>query len=204
MSVIFLSNGTYFDFDNPEDGQVDIGCVTESLSKLNRFTGHTNEFYSVGMHSLLVSFILGLRFGSYELSLKGLMHDCHESVIGDISTPLKTYVHGTKFKQLEARVQKVFIEQLALPPDTFSCPYVKRADRIALEVERKVLLPLSSNHVWSCDVDDLNSDEHELWPDFTMFLHKLLELSPSETSFEMGETYKRLRGEDRDQYSFAL
>ena len=55
--------------------------VAHSLSIVNSFNGHIGQ-YSTAQHSCLVSDLLG---GSY----CGLMHDGHEAICGDVSTPVK-------------------------------------------------------------------------------------------------------------------
>lgn len=128
---ILLSSGRMFDFNNPTP--ITVGEAAHSLSKLCRFTGHCSEFYSVAQHSILVSRIL---MNHPQLMLQGLMHDAVEAVLGDMSGPLKKLF--PEYKALERKIEKVILQGFGLPDDLH--PYVKRADLIALKVEKEAFM----------------------------------------------------------------
>lgn len=54
-SQIAIASGGFFDLANPVATDVNFFGIAASLSKLCRFTGHVNRFYSVAQHSLLVA-----------------------------------------------------------------------------------------------------------------------------------------------------
>ena len=58
-----------------------------SLSRLCRFAGHLSEHYSVAQHSIFVADCV-----ENGLQLAALLHDAHESLIGDLPTPIKSLV----------------------------------------------------------------------------------------------------------------
>lgn len=61
------------------------------LSRINRFNGHTSRLYSVAEHSLHVVTIMerDLTVRDSGQLLAGLLHDAHEAIIGDVTTPVK-------------------------------------------------------------------------------------------------------------------
>ena len=79
-SAIQTNKGEFFDFLKPSEYTPTIFEVGYALSNLCRFTGHVEEFYSVAQHSVLVSLIV-----PQHLAYEGLMHDCAEAFVGDVS-----------------------------------------------------------------------------------------------------------------------
>jgi hypothetical protein len=79
-------DGHAIDLIKPDLSLLTIEEVAHSLARINRFSGHTRtpRGYSVAQHSCLVSEHL-----PPDLQFEGLMHDAHESIIGDISSPVK-------------------------------------------------------------------------------------------------------------------
>lgn len=71
----------------PSPDDIDIFDIAQALSMTCRYKGHTNEFYSVAEHSVLLAEKL-----PPHLRLRGLLHDAHEaySPFGDVPRPLKS------------------------------------------------------------------------------------------------------------------
>ena len=65
-----------------DESMMDIESVAHSLSQICRFGGHSHRFYSVSEHSIWVSLLS--KHPKY-----GLLHECGETVIGDIPHPVK-------------------------------------------------------------------------------------------------------------------
>ena len=63
--------------------------VANSLSKINRFTGHSIEPISVARHSIYVANALWTSPATAMLAMHGLLHDVSETVVNDLSAPLK-------------------------------------------------------------------------------------------------------------------
>lgn len=78
-----------FRFDKIDPEAIDIRDIAHALSHLCRFTGHTNLFYSVAQHCLLVSDKIP---GGPEVKLAALLHDAAEAYVADLSTPLKKWL----------------------------------------------------------------------------------------------------------------
>jgi uncharacterized protein len=161
MTWMQTRDGAIVDLLKADLGTLTIEEVAHSLARINRFAGHTREAYSVAQHSVHVSWQC-----SPEHALIGLLHDAHESVMGDITSPVKMalraidpYAHyhwGEAFEQFEKRLVSAFMARFAtnqtplgwtrLPSD------VKRADLIMLAIERRDLLgPESQPWNLTCD-----------------------------------------------------
>lgn len=149
--TILLSSGRYFDFRDPTP--LTINEVAHALSKLCRFTGQCDRFYSVAQHSVLVSNLL-----PDHLKMQGLLHDAVEAVMGDMSGPLKRLF--PEYKALEHRIEKVILEGFGLPAELD--PSVKRADLIALRTEQRDLMP-EAGGLWTC-LEGIEPDPYLIIP----------------------------------------
>lgn len=127
-----LAGGRYFNLLDPWHSELGIDDIAHGLSHLCRFTGHTKRFYSVAQHSVMVSLIV-----PPTLALAGLLHDAHEAVIGDMSTPLKNLLHG--YREIEREIERSVRSRFGLPGAMHS--EVKRADLVMLATERRDLMP---------------------------------------------------------------
>ncbi len=132
MSWIQTYTGKKFDFANPSLEDIDIRDIAHALSLICRFTGHCNEFYSVGQHSLLVSRILT----PGEDAFCGLMHDATEAYISDLNTPLKRRLPD--YQLLEKQIWKLIALKFNIPEEIPQT--VKDADNILLFTERRDIL----------------------------------------------------------------
>ena len=88
---ILTYTGKVFPFDSITEDCIDIVDIAHSLSQLCRFTGHTNMFYSVAQHSLLVSEKVP---GGAAVKLCALLHDGAEAYTNDLASPLKKWLEG--------------------------------------------------------------------------------------------------------------
>ena len=87
---IITYTGQVFPYDEITPDCLDIRDIAHSLSQLCRFTGHTNMFYSVAQHSLLVSERMT---GGPADKLCGLLHDAAEAYTNDLASPLKRWMN---------------------------------------------------------------------------------------------------------------
>jgi uncharacterized protein len=127
---ITLANGKTMCLDKPSWEVMDIDTIAHSLSNICRFIGHTNKFYSVAQHSVLVSNLVPSNF-----AFEGLMHDAAEAFCGDMSSPIKNKMPG--FRQLEQSIRSEICTRYKLPlTDSIE---VQRADKIAVVTEASQL-----------------------------------------------------------------
>lgn len=110
---ITLSSGGMINLRNPRPESIDFDDISSSLSKICRFNGQLNSFYSVGEHSVAVAHDALSRGCSIDACIACLMYDAAEAYIGDVSRPLR-YLLGTSFCCLERRVEMVIGEALGI------------------------------------------------------------------------------------------
>ena len=82
-------SGRLIDVLNPNPSDISFLDIAHHLSHLQRFNGGTTRSLSVARHSLNVSSIVLDDTGSPLSALYGLLHDAHEYITGDITTPIK-------------------------------------------------------------------------------------------------------------------
>jgi len=129
--TISLNNGSYFNFLEPENADFTVYDVANALSKICRFTGQGDNFYSVAEHAIHVSYLV-----SEELAMDGLMHDATEFVIGDVSTPLKQLL--PEYKVIELNIEKDMCRRFGLQ---FPLPKaVKYADTQMFYLEKELVI----------------------------------------------------------------
>lgn len=173
MNAIEIVRGGSFNFFAPAASlrDMEIEQVAYSLSQLCRFTGHTFEFYSVAQHCVLVSELVPVQHG-----MAGLLHDAHESVCGDVSSPLKAMLPD--YQRIEASLMNDFLHRFHDEPSTLprdaghllTVPEdVKVADKQALAIEQERLMPEANRPRWYHEdpamVKLLTHFEHfDVWP----------------------------------------
>ena len=115
--------------------QFNILDIAHALSLCARYNGHTNKFYSVAEHSVMVAGIMEL-LGTGD-PLEGLMHDATEAYLSDVPAPFKQ--HLPDWRQFDAQLE---VKIRAWMGFTGQRPAgVKEADWFALFIEAEHLLP---------------------------------------------------------------
>lgn len=150
--AILLPNGKYHALTRmkPEPAYT-IETIAHQLAQIVRFTGAASRPYSVAEHSLLCVDIAEAHGHGALVQMCCLMHDAHESVTGDVSSPVKwTVGHPWScFENVEAHDLRVHFRLC-----TGFAGYrntIRNIDLIALATERRDLMPFSH-------------DTHESWP----------------------------------------
>lgn len=158
MTWIQTHTGRAFDLLAPRAEDVDIADIAHALSRINRFSGHTHgEPYSVAHHSMLVADLLASWGAPPAIVREGLLHDASEAYYGDVTSPVKraldalrdvamarageapghTRVVLANLHALTDSIDRVVRSALMLPEH--ETPLVKRADLVALAIERRDL-----------------------------------------------------------------
>ncbi len=115
-----------------DNGVPSLHTIGWSLSRIARFNGHTEHYYPVLAHVLVVASLLPAKAAVY-----GLIHDAPEICCSDVPTPWKTKAA----KKREARLMKRLCKSLDLPypfPEDVEA-MVAHADMQALIAEYQVL-----------------------------------------------------------------
>lgn len=136
-STILCNSGTRFDLINPAIEDIKIQDIAMSLSRICRYGGHCDNFYSVAQHSILVS-----RIVPPHLALEGLLHDAAEAYVGDIVAPLKQFLPD--YKLIEKNIEKVIALKYNLDITEAALKVVKTADLIMLLTEKRDLFDKES------------------------------------------------------------
>lgn len=103
----------WYDLVNPDPKSIVLGDVAHALARINRFTGHTEVPYSVAQHSVLGARILRDRGAPLGHQRAFLMHDAHESMIGDVSSPVAQCV--LEWRDFEQTHFRAFASRFGTP-----------------------------------------------------------------------------------------
>lgn len=132
--VVNTVSGQLINLRNPSPKTITIADIANSLSKICRFGGHTNAFYSVAQHCVLVAamcehFDIGAHYGK-----EGLLHDASEAYLGDVIKPLKIIL-GETYNALEREFEAIIDKKFALRTDRETMAAIKHFDIVALHLE---------------------------------------------------------------------
>jgi hypothetical protein len=130
--------------------EIDITDIAHSLSMQCRFNGHSQKFYSVGEHSVLICWA-----AKKEHKLAALMHDSAEAYLCDIPRPLKPSLTG--YAEIEHRAEQAIASKFGfefpLPPE------IKELDSRLVVDERQQLMS-TPPIAWGGPVDPLGVTLH--------------------------------------------
>lgn len=132
LGQINTASGKVIDFNHPTADMISAVDIANALSKIARFGGHTNSFWSVGQHSLLVAAL-----APEELKLEALCHDMSEAYLGDVVKPLKNIL-GETYARLERNFMAVIVQKFWLSWPKLDA--IKPLDMEALELEHEAFL----------------------------------------------------------------
>ena len=139
-SWILTRSGRHIEFQNPDPAKIAIEDIAVALSRECRFSGQTQEFYSVAQHSVLASRIVPEAF-----ALEALLHDATEAFIKDLPSPLKGML--PEYSRIERTLDRAIRRKFGLPEE-MSGP-VHRADLVLLATEKRDLMP-PDPRPWTC------------------------------------------------------
>lgn len=138
---------------SPVVEDIDIEDIAWSLAHQCRFNGHTNWFYSVAQHSVLVS-----RKVHPRNALWGLLHDATEAYLSDIPAPLKRLPEFAFYREAERRLMDAICQRFGLELE--EPVEVKEVDRAVLVTEAAWLMrPLHPEWVFKAPTYKGYTDE---------------------------------------------
>lgn len=151
-----LRSGTLFDYADIKNMRFDIEDIAHALSNMCRFNGHTNKFYSVAQHSVLVSELV-----PEEHALAALLHDAAEAYCGDMVSPLKQLL--PVYQSIHATIEQNLYRSIGVEWPVHAC--VKDADIKMLATEVRDLMTPHPAH-WAFISDQVPCEEiiHPLPP----------------------------------------
>lgn len=133
------SSGIWVDLSDPKTSDIDIEDIAWSLSNIMRFNGHLSTQISVARHSLEVS-----RLVPPELALAALLHDAHETYVGDVVRPVKRYLeaHGVNLDDYEGFWQNlIWLKYKCVPVNKEQRQLINDADDLQMAREITSLAP---------------------------------------------------------------
>ena len=143
MNIPFwIAGGRTMDLLDIQPEDISAEAMADALAKLNRFSGRSPEPWSVAAHSVLVE-----RLCPPDLGPWALLHDGHETILGDMTTPaVELIAYSGRMPQLgeaiaavKGRVDRVIGGAWGVPVRSVS-QELRRADRIALQAEAILFL----------------------------------------------------------------
>ena len=164
-------SGRLIDVLNPNPSDISFLDIAHHLSHIQRFNGGTTRSLSVARHSLNVSSIVLDDTGSPLSALYGLLHDAHEYITGDITTPIKQAIKQISGFDAVGELQRVIdgaiFTAAGLPPvmDVRIHHAVKVADEKSLSHEvNNFIAPTSYD--WGLDYNYTGHLDGTLSPEF--------------------------------------
>lgn len=165
---VMTRGGRLFCFDHPRPEDVDIHDIAYALARIPRYNAHTDRPWSVAQHCMFVASMLPI-----DIAIYGLLHDAHEYVIGDISTPLKRVLGRERISELELSIDKAIYQAVGLAhrddgarPDIDVESAVVMADHDAYISESREFMyvtPANALKVWAISYD-------KAWAKFPTYL----------------------------------
>lgn len=144
----------------PDPKSIVVEDIAHALSHVNRYTGHTRAAYSVGRHSITVSYLMRIRGFSAQGQLWGLLHDATEAYLGDIASPVKQSPIFAGYRTAEKHLESVIRQRFM--PNALGVPLkdVKVADWDMLLAERDEVLPPGA---WVAEQPPADARESFTW-----------------------------------------
>lgn len=144
-NTIRVRSGAYFDLLDPRPDQFTLADIAGGLSKMCRFGGQIDRFYSVAEHSVWCADTAYRDGAGVDVQRAALMHDAAEAFIGDVVKPLKIML--PQYHEVERRVEVCIVRKYGLA-GTGDWPPVKEIDRAMLIAERRALFT-ADKVVWT-------------------------------------------------------
>lgn len=98
-----------------EGRDINLEDIAHSLAYQCRFNGHTNRFYSVAEHSVVLARLVEPKSEGQNLErrLCALLHDASECYLGDITSPVRSYLAASAY--LDEAILKPIYKAFFIP-----------------------------------------------------------------------------------------
>lgn len=156
-----------------------LGEIAHSLAHINRFTGHARRAYSVAEHSLLVADMVKRAGLDTRAEICALMHDAHESITGDVASPIKQVLGGAWARFEEAQQHAVLAAYDLVDDMAAYAILVKHYDLKALATERRDLLPFDAATSTPWPLIDTPGEEILPWRDVDLMDEERRHMPPA-------------------------
>lgn len=135
-NTIRLRCGSYFDFRDPCPDQFTLEDIAGALSKICRFGGHCERFYSVAEHSVHCLYQAYADQRPMASCFAVLMHDAAEAFCGDMVKPLKVMIpeYTAVERLVEQTIEAKFGIDFGAHRDT-----IREIDHAMLIAERRAM-----------------------------------------------------------------
>lgn len=136
--------GKEFDYNDLDSMELEIDDFVFPLSHICRYGGHSQQFYSVAQHLMLVYTLMKVESESHNLKFHGLIHDFGEAFFCDLPRPMKYSLPPDILKYYERQEAKVVDYARRMygeePLDADGYARLKYYDTWALAIESKRVL----------------------------------------------------------------
>ena len=174
-----MLSGRRLEILDPSPLDIEIEDIAHGLSFLARWNGQTvgDHPFSVAQHSLLVENIFSMQFPDMDNASKlfALLHDSAEYVIGDMISPLKSYL-GANYEELDENLTKAICVRFNIPTKKIETikKRIKLADKKAAWLEAIHLAGFSQQEADSIfgKQKEINGFESCLLPEAPFFVRK--------------------------------
>lgn len=124
----------FYPFD-PKIEEIKLCDIIHALSFICRFVGHSQYFYSVAQHSVLVAEKCPKPYKMY-----GLLHDAAEAYISDIAHPIKRNKMFQPVRELENNLLDLIFKNFNVVRTKESDEIIKNIDKRMLYTEKNFLM----------------------------------------------------------------
>jgi len=189
--VTVTTLGKIYDLENINADNIDVEQMCRVLSRINRYTGNTNEPYSVAQHVYYgtMAYIL---VGDLKKARLFYFHEISEAFVSDVIRPLKSMI-GERYEQLEEKICKTFA--LKFGYDEEEMPSIKVMDKNLAQYEMATMM-----------FTKLHQDYWDSEKAFSMLLdlHSTLELFDKFSELDLSDTKKSLGIEIEWNYDLTI
>ncbi len=133
--IHYTQSGSGLDPFNPRIEDIRITDIARGLSNESRYNGQTFFHYSVGQHSIILSYAC-----KEENALYALLHDASEAYLKDLPKPLKMKPEMQPYRDAEKVLQSLIYRKYDLDPEG-EPDEIKWMDRAIWGNEIPILFP---------------------------------------------------------------